>query len=183
VCDIQQRFINYGEVSKGSWCSFKAKLLKTILDKFFSDDQAIQDLKNDESTDSANNEEFDGEHMTGITDDCDDCASDCSHKYTGECCSFCDERLNFTQSQALVDMRASLQNCTVPDHMPGNPGHRKVKSFTVTIAYCNHHHLEATVFPTAQCQSWPTDINLAKLFDRALLLQKHLQRLLDQNIV
>jgi len=43
--------------------------------------------------------------------------------------------------------------------------------------------LEATVFPTAQRQGWPTDIDFAKLFDRALLLQKHLQRLLDHNIV
>ena len=60
--NIQQRFINYGKVSKGSWRSFKAKLPKTILDKFFSDDQAIRDLENDESTDSANDEEFNCEH-------------------------------------------------------------------------------------------------------------------------
>jgi hypothetical protein len=67
--------------------------------------------------------------------------------------------------------------------MPGNPGHRKAKSFTVTIAYCLRHRLEATVFPTAQHQGWPTDIDFAKLFDRALLLRKHLQRLLDHNII
>jgi hypothetical protein len=106
-----------------------------------------------------------------------------SHNYTGERCSFCDERLNFVPSQTLRDMRAPLQNLSEPDPIPGYPDHRRAKSFTVTISYCQRHRMEAKVFPIACCQGWPSDVDFSKLHERVVLHRTHLEPLLQHDNV
>jgi hypothetical protein len=87
---------------------------------------------------------LDNDLDSDVSSDLDD-----SHNYTGECCSFCDERLDFVPSQTLRDMHAPLQNLLEPDPILGYPDHHRAKSFMVTISYCQRHRMEAKVFPIA----------------------------------
>ena len=80
-------------------------------------------------------------------------------------------------------MRAKLQHHSQPDPIPRYSNHRKVKSFTVTIEYCQHHHVEAKVFPTARRQGWPLDIEFSRLYDHILVLYPHVAILLEYDNV
>ena len=80
-------------------------------------------------------------------------------------------------------MRASLQSQSKPDPILGNPYHRKAKSFTVTINYCQCHRLESNVFPTAHSQGWPTDIDFSTLYGRVLTLRSDLKPLFEYETV
>ena len=188
---LRHRFVGYGQTPKGTWRAFKSILPPTILDKFFSDDQAIQDLEELESDSSNCGDDINSDNDSGLDNtaqspinlDGDDSSSDDSDAYTGERCSFCDERLDFIPSNTLLDMRASLQSQSKPDPIPGNPYHRKAKSFTVTIDYCQHHRLESDVFPTARSQGWPTDIDFSTLYGRVLTLHSDLKPLFEYDTV
>jgi hypothetical protein len=189
---LRNRFVEYGKAPKGTWKAFRAQLPKTILDKSFAGHQAIRELEDASSTsDDSGDELRNVDHgptdkpavPLHLDDNLDTSDSDDSHTHTGDRCEFCDERLDFEPSPTLRDMRTALQERSQPDPMPGHPNHRKVKSFTVTIEYCQRHRVEAKVFPTAHRQGWPFDIDFSRLYDRVLLLHPHIEILLEYDNV
>jgi hypothetical protein len=189
---LRHRFVGYGQTPKGTWRAFKSVLPPTILDKFFSDDQAIRDLEELESDSSTSGDDIrsdiddlglDNTTQLPINLNDDDSSSDDSHAYTGERCSFCDERLDFIPSNTLLDMRMSLESQSKPDPIPGNPYHRKAKSFKVTIEYCQRHRLESDIFPTARNQGWPTDVDFSTLYGRVRTLCSDLKPLFEYDTV
>ena len=148
------------------------------------DHQAIQDLEDASPTSSDSGDELRNmDHsltdepavLLHLDNDLDSSDADDS----GNCCEFCDEPLDFEPSQTLKDMRAALQECSQPDPMPGYPNHHKVKSFTITIEYCQRHRVKAKIFPTAHHQGWPFNIDFLRLYDHVLLLRPHVKILLE----
>lgn len=162
------------------------------MDKTFADCQAIQELEDASSTsDDSGDELRNVDHSPTdeppvplhLDDNLDTFDSDDSYTHTGDRCEFCDERLGFEPSPTLQDMCMALQEHSQPDPMPGYPNHHKVKSFTVIIEYCQHHQVDAKVFPTAQHQGWPFDIDFSRLYDHVLLLHPHIEILLEYDNV
>ena len=182
---LRNRFVKYGKAPKGTWKAFRAQLPKSILDKSFVDRQAIQELE-DANSMSGNSGDEDHAGLIDkpagplhLDDDLDNSDSNDSFAYTGNRCEFCDERLDFELSQTLQNMRTALQKHSQPDPMPGYPNHHKVKSFTITIEYCQRHRVKAKIFPTAHHQGWPFNIDFLRLYDHVLLLRPHVKILLE----
>jgi hypothetical protein len=193
---LQDRFDNFGRSSRGTWKAFKAYLPNSIADKAFSDEQAIRDLeeagsKREEDVDE-NDIEITSPCINGLSlrgnsglqnhghdvDETSSQISDESDLYDGPRCSFCDQALDFSPSDTLISMREVLQDQSKPDPIPCNPGHRKAKSVTMTLEYCERHRLEADIFPIAQTEGWPVNIDFSKLHARILALDNCLRPLL-----
>ena len=89
---LRHQFVGYGETPKGTWRAFKSILPPTILDKFFSDDQAIQDLEELESDSSNCGDDINSDNDSGLDNtaqspidlDGDDSSSDDSDAYIGD---------------------------------------------------------------------------------------------------
>ena len=105
---LQNQFVEYGKALKGTWKAFREWLPKTILDKSFTDHQAIQDLEDasltsDNSGDELRNVDYGDAPAVPphLDDDLESPDSDDSDTHTGNYCEFCDELLDFEPSQTL----------------------------------------------------------------------------------
>jgi len=183
---LQDQFVEYGKVPKATWKVFRAQLPRTILDKSFVDHQAIQDLEDIISTSDDGRNVDHGDELAvplHLEENLDTSDSDDSHTPTGDCCEYCDELLDFVPSKTLQDIRMALRSHSQPDPLPRYPNHRRAKSFTVTIDFCCHHHVEAKVFPIALRQGWPFNIDFSRLYGHVLLLRPHVEILLEYDNV
>jgi hypothetical protein len=173
---LQHQFHKYSATLDGTWANLKALLPKMILNKGFTDDEAIHALEvsEDNYSDSAPKQviSLDGGNFF------DDESTSSNEFHSGPQCPFCDEYLKREPSDFLVNMLNVLLHKSTPDPSPSNPNHRKAKG-SATIGYCSRHRMESDILPIAEREGWPMVIDFAALYERVLQLHYYLQPLLD----
>ncbi|KAJ7196351.1 hypothetical protein GGX14DRAFT_376152 [Mycena pura] len=95
-------------------------------------------------------------------------------------CPFCDQQLPNEPSQELIELRAMLEDISVADPLPENPGHRKPTSYMQVQSYCERHRMERDTFPLARAEKWPFNPNFSDLFKRVLASRAPLNELLEE---
>jgi hypothetical protein len=134
---LQRRFRKYGATSDGTWANLKALLPKTILDKGFTDEEAIHALEvsEDDSSDSAPKQviSLDGGNFS------EDESTSSNESHSGPQCPFCDEYLKREPSDFLVNRLNALLHKSTPDPSPSNPNHRKAKGGDISRLHLVFH--------------------------------------------
>ena len=96
-------------------------------------------------------------------------------------CPWCDPEMptDFEPSAILLALCEELMKVSQPDPTPNcNPDHRRVANTSVFMPHCQHHRLKTNIWPIAQRDRWPRDIDFNWLSDRVKKLQGTLATLL-----
>ncbi|KAJ7626514.1 hypothetical protein DFH06DRAFT_936843, partial [Mycena polygramma] len=98
----------------------------------------------------------------------------------GSLCPFCDQELPVSPSPELVAFGARMHDISLPDPIPGNPGHRKPTSMTRVGGYCEQHRMEREILPLAIAGKWLFNPDFDKLLARTLALGPELTTLCEE---
>jgi hypothetical protein len=153
--ELKGRFVGYGMSASGAWPKFEL-----ALNGYDSDERGdSEDSTSGSSSDSSN---------TGD--------ATCSGVRT-LMCPYCDEDFDFKPSRSLLKSQRELEAVTADPNFD-NPGHQKVKSFTVYMDFYERHRFESGQ-QHAISSGWPTHIDFSMLFSRVTYYRTRLQSVLD----